>query len=256
MQGVSADFAAAPEGWPILALKVDGARQRLWASEAALQEFANIDPAQSGRSAILCYDLRSGKLLARIEAPRPSALGDMALMPDGTVIASDGQEGALYRVGLDLKVERIDAGDFISPQTPVVLGNGERIIVPDYVRGLGLLSLKTQKVDWFSTVDRYALDGMDGLYRSGRRLIAIQNGTSPQRVVVFSLDHSFSRIAEERVVDRNTPLLGVPTHGVVVDGNFYYIANSGWDALDEKGTVRAGSKLSAASVMVFALPRS
>jgi hypothetical protein len=40
---------------------------------------------------------------------------------------------------------------------------------------------------------------------------------------------------------------------VVVGDWFYYIANSGWDVLDERGDVKAGEKLSPGIVMRFKL---
>jgi len=51
------------------------------------------------------------------------------------------------------------------------------------------------------------------------------------------------------MVERATPTLGDPTHGVVLDGFFYYIANSGWDTLNDDGTLKAGSVPSKALLM-------
>jgi hypothetical protein len=84
--GASADFARAPNNWPMLAVKVDFSRRLVWATEVAMQGFNFAPESDWGRSAVLCYDLRSGKLLRRIDGPRGSALGDMALMANGDVI--------------------------------------------------------------------------------------------------------------------------------------------------------------------------
>jgi hypothetical protein len=78
-QGNVADFAAAPDDWPMLALKIDERRQLLWATEVAMNGFDRVEKSAQGRSALLCFDLRSAELLRRIEGPRPSALGDIAL---------------------------------------------------------------------------------------------------------------------------------------------------------------------------------
>lgn len=40
-----------------------------------------------------------------------------------------------------------------------------------------------------------------------------------------------------------TRTLGHSTHGMVVDGSFYYIANSGWDAIDEHGKQKLGASI-------------
>jgi sugar lactone lactonase YvrE len=250
MQGDLTDFATAPEGWPVLALKIDHARQLLWATEVAVEGFESVEAAAQGRSALLCYELRSGKLVRRIEGPRPTALGDLALTSDGTVIASDGQHGGIYRVrhGED-HLERIDSGDFISPQTVAVAADGAHLIVPDYLRGLGLLAPDTKRVTWLPTGSRHALEGIDGLYRAGNRLLAVQNGAHPGRVVFFSLDVKGTSVAAEHILERSTPTLGDPTHGVIVDDTFYYLANSGWNVLDDRGKLKPGMTFTEARVM-------
>jgi hypothetical protein len=121
--------------------------------------------------------------------------------------------------------------------------------VPDYVRGVALLDLNTKHVDWIPMEGRHALSGIDGLYALGNTLIATQNGTSPERVVRFALTTSKTRVLSETMIERETPTLGDPTHGVVVGDYFYYIANSGWDSLDEHGVVKAGKTLTAPIIM-------
>lgn len=244
MAGRTKLFASAPDQWPMLALKVDPRRRILWATEVALDGFAAAAKADWGRSAILQYDLRSGKLLHRVEGPPKAALGDMALAANGDAIVSDGEHGGVYRVNVRTQsVERIDAGDFVSPQTPAVLADGKHLLVPDYVRGIGLLDLHTKQVAWIPMAAKHALSGIDGLYARGNLLIATQNGTSPERVVQFTLDGSNTGIIAENIIERATSTLGDPTHGVVIGDYFYYIANSGWNVLDDHGNLLAGKSL-------------
>jgi len=256
MTGLAKLFADAPDQWPVMALKVDSRRHSLWATEVALDGFAAVSKEDWGRSAILQYDLRSGRLLHRIEGPPKTALGDMALA-NGDPIVSDGEHGGVYRVNRKtMSVVRIDAGDFVSPQTPAVLADGKHILVPDYVRGIGLLDLDTKHVVWIPTDGKHALTGIDGLYAVGNTLIATQNGTSPERVVRFASTTLKTRVLSESIIERATPTLGDPTHGVVVGDYFYYIANSGWDILDEHGVVKEGKTLTAPSIMRARLKRA
>ncbi len=239
MTGKTKLFAGAPDQWSMMALKIDSRRRLLWATEVALDGFTSVAKQDWGRSAILQYDLRSGKLLHRIEGPAKTALGDMALDANGDPIVSDGEHGGVYRVnGKALNVVRIDAGEFVSPQTPAVLADGKHILVPDYVRGIGVLDISTKHVDWIRMEGKHALSGIDGLYVYGDSLIATQNGTSPERVVRFALATPETRVLSASIIERATPTLGDPTHGVVVGDYFYYIANSGWDSLDDHGVVK------------------
>ena len=250
MKGHSHIFASGPDKWSMMAVKVDATRRLLWATEVALDGFPWSPSEDWGRSMILLYDLKTGKLLWRIEGPAQTALGDMTLTAVGDAILSDGDRGGVYRVRRETQqIDRLDAGDFISPQTPAMLPGGERALVPDYVRGIAILNLKTKQVSWISMGGRYALSGIDGIYLSGHTIIATQNGTSPERVVRFALDRTFSQVESETVIERSTPTLGDPTHGVLVNGRFYYIANSGWDALDEHGKLKAGASMSEPFIM-------
>jgi hypothetical protein len=215
-----------------------------------LDGFALTAKEDWGRSAILQYDLRSGKLLHRIEGPRKAALGDMALDASGDAIVSDGELGGVYRVsGSTRQIERLDGGDFVSPQTPAVLPDGKHILVPDYVRGVGVLELGTRRVTWIPSEGKHALAGIDGLYVYGDSLIATQNGTSPERVMRFTVNAPITRVLSESIVERATRTLGDPTHGVVVGDYFYYIANSGWDSLDDHGVVKQGRIMTAPIIM-------
>jgi len=248
--GTSTEFAKAPDDWPMLAIKVDASRGVVWATEVALRGFSAAPESDWGRSAVLCYDLKTGKLLRRIEGPRPSGLGDMVLAANGDIIVSDGDGGGVYRVPANgAKLERLDDGDFISPQTPAMHPDGKHIFVPDYLRGIGVLEIATKQVRWLSMGGRFALNGIDGLYFDRGRLIAVQNGTSPERVVAFTLDGSLTRIESETIIERSTDTLGDPTHGVVVDNDFYYIANSGWDVVDDNGNLKAGARASLPRIM-------
>jgi sugar lactone lactonase YvrE len=250
--GVATDFAASPSGWPMLAIKVDGTRKLVWATEVALDGFSAAPKADWGKSAVLCFDLRSGKLLHRMEGPAGAALGDMVLDAEGDPIVSDGQKGGVYRLR-DGKLQLLNGTEFISPQTAAVLPDGKHVFVPDYLRGIAILDLETGGVKWLSQEGSRgtALNGADGLYFDHGSLFLVQNGTSPERVVRVGLDSTLRTVVSSTIIERSTPTLGDPTHGVFVGDSFYYIANSGWSEIDDHGEVKPGSKLTPARVMRF-----
>ena len=250
--GAATDFAQSPSHWPMLAIKIDAARKLVWATEVALDGFTAAPKADWGRSAVLCFDYATGKLLRRIEGPAGAALADVVLAPNGDLILSDGEKGGVYRLR-NGNLQLMDGTDFISPQTAAMLPDGKRVFVPDYLRGIGILDLDSGSLKWLvqQTTPGTALNGVDGLYFDRGSLFVTQNGTSPERVVRLKLDPSFSRIVSSEIIDRNTPTLGDPTHGVFVGDDFYYIANSGWSELDDHGNLKSGSKLTAAHIMRF-----
>jgi hypothetical protein len=247
-------FDRAPEPWPMMALKVDPRHHTLWATAVALKGFKSVPRASWGTSLVLLYNLDSGRLLHRVPGPAGTTLGDMTLTQDGDAIVAD-NEGGLYRLNRGtLRFERLDCGEFISPQTPTMCPDQRCVFVPDYVRGIAILDFDTRQVSWLPSDGLHALSGIDGLYLHGRTLIATQNGTTPERVVRFTLDLSLRHIESESIIERSTSTLGDPTHGVIVNGAFYYIANSGWDRLEDDGTPKSRTTPSRPLLMRADLP--
>lgn len=243
--GAARDFVKpSPELWSVLGLHVDAPRRMLWATTAAMPQTPGVAKEDRGRSALLAFDLGSGGLLKRFEVPRDGkdhVLGDLTVSPEGAVFVSDSISGVVYRErgkGLEVVVQ---AGVFRSPQTPALSPDGQRLFVPDYARGIAEVDLGTSRVVWLVHSREVALTGIDGLYLKGTTLVAVQNGTAPARVVRFQLDPALRRVQGFDSIEMNTRQLGSPTHGVIVENEFYFLGNSGWDrAGDNDDSLKPG----------------
>ena len=249
------------EAWGLYALVVDPGRGKLWLGSAAGAVSPPFRSGDRGRSAVLRVDLRSRVVEHRyvLGDGREHAFGDMALAPDGTLYVADGLGGAVYRIGPDAGAPLesiVPAGQLRSPQTPVPLPDGQRLLVPDYSRGIAIVDLRHGRpLAWLAHPRELALYGIDGLYLRGRTLIAVQNGTVPERLVLMHLDPGFTRIVDWKVVLARAPGLGDPTHGVITGRQFHFIANSGWDRVDDDGHMRAAGQAGAPAIWSIELPQ-
>jgi sugar lactone lactonase YvrE len=243
------DFAKTD--WPVLALRVDSRRRILWAATGWLPQCEHCEASDKNKTALLAFDLDSGALKQRIESPVPGLLGDMTISRKGEIYVSEGISGAVLRLRLGAKtLDRLDVpGEFPSPQTPALSKDEKTLYVPDYVRGIAAIVLSTGAVTWLKPADDIALNGIDGLYVYRDSFLAVQNGTTPARVVRFSSD-----LRKQEVLEANTPELGEPTHGTIVGDTFYFLANSGWDEYDDQGKKKAGSEAVESTVRKMALP--
>jgi sugar lactone lactonase YvrE len=247
--GVSREFARG--AWPILALGVNSKRRILWASSAAMPQGIGYRKEDEGRSALLKYSLDTRVLLKRYDVANDAkhSLGDLTLSAAGDVYVSDG-EGAVYWVdhAKDTLEILVPKGVFHSPQTPALSPDGRRLFVPDYSRGIGIVDLATRQVKMLEHPKELSLGGIDGMYLSGRTLIAIQNGTAPERLIRMTLDAALTRVLEWETIEANWAGLGDPTHGVVVGDQFYFIANSGWDRMADDGSLKPGAIFEPATI--------
>jgi hypothetical protein len=233
--------------WGVFALVLDREHNVLWASISAGVESPPFDPAERGRSALLKLDARSHAILGRYElmTPGPHGFGDMALGPHGEIYVADGFGGGVYTAEDEPQPhlrELVAPGNMRSPQTPAVLTGGARLLIPDYSRGIAIAELTGGSLAWLAHPPELALYGIDGMYLRGRTLIAIQNGTTPERVLVMRLDATCSRIESWRVAVARVPGLGDPTHGVFVADRFLFLVNSGWERMSEDGTLKNGPR--------------
>lgn len=246
--GRTRTFARSLNGWPMQALKIDERRHLVWATEVAIDGFKAVPKRDWGRSALVAYDF-NGRLVQSMEPRNPTQLGDMALLSDGNVVVSDGEHGGVYATTTNGPLTRVDSGDFISPQTPAYV-SPDTVLVPDYVRGIAVLNLRTKAVRWIAMDRTCALEGIDGAYLVGRNLFVTQNGTTPERVSLLVFDPNLQRLESSTIIERATPNLD-PTHGVWVHGKFFYIANSGWDSIDDAGTMKPGAHRTPAYIMEY-----
>jgi hypothetical protein len=169
----------------------------------------------------------------------------MALGEHGEIYVSDGFGGGVYSP-VDgpkhpLRVV-VGPGAMRSPQTPALVAGTGRLLVPDYSRGIGIVDLSGGALTWLGHPPELALYGIDGMYLRGRTLIAIQNGTAPERILVMRLDETCSRVEAWRVAVARVDGLGDPTHGVFAGDRFLFLANSGWDRMSEDGTLASGPR--------------
>jgi hypothetical protein len=249
----------AAKHWPTLALTADAKRKLLWLSTSAMPGFTSFPKEDEGKAALLAINER-GRVAQRFDLASDSAavLGDMTVAPDGTIYITDSVGGGVYRLRGhshgDLTAATLEkiAGGLFSPQTPAVAADKKRLFVADYSMGIAVVDLAGGKpVEYLAHPEDIALTGIDGLYLVGDSLIAIQNGTEPERILRLRLDGAQQKVVSAEVLEQGGERLGDPTHAAVVDGWLYVIANVGWNKVDDSGKLKAGEKFTAPVVLRF-----
>ena len=230
--GRTSDFVASGRDglWAAVDLGVDARRRLLWVTTDVIAFQQGYDSAEAGRAAVLAFDLGTGRLARRIDAPHDGAhfLADLTVAPSGEVYIADNATQAVWvaRPGADTLEVLVPPGVLANPQGPALAPDGRRLFVADYVLGIAVVDLASRRVDWLPKPPDVAANGIDGLYVAGHTLIGVQNGTAPQRIVRFPVDESFTRILGWEVLEQN-PQLDEATHCAPAGALLYCIANSG-----------------------------
>jgi sugar lactone lactonase YvrE len=216
----------------VFALKIDAARDTLWASSSALPEMKGYTESDKGRAFLAAYDLKTRKLRATFPIPtddREHVLGDFAVAADGTIFASDSTAPVIWRLapGAAALEKWLESDRFISLQGVTLGPDGKSLYVADYANGLWRVALASKQAALLAPPARTTLFGIDGIYTVPGGLVAVQNGIAPQRVIQVSLDASGAATAV-KVLSAGHPAMSDLALGQVVGGHFDFIGNAGW----------------------------
>jgi sugar lactone lactonase YvrE len=243
----------------VLALRVDAKRNLLWACSAALPEMLGYEKSMDGSSSLFAYDLATGKLVRRVGLPKEGkrALNDLAIAENGDVYSTDSLGGGLYRLkaGAGSLETVVPPAALRSPQgIGFVPGAAEkRAFVAEYGRGIWSVDLSTGEKSLVESPPDVPLQGVDGLVVHDGDILVTQNGIKPIRVARLKLDASRGKVIGAEILEKNSPLLDEPTLGVVVGGDFYYIANPQWGSFDKDGRMFPLDKLSEPAILKVSL---
>ena len=228
--------------WSVFGMRFDQ-HGDLWFASAAVPQLADAGNSV-GMSGLFQIDSESGEVMREVVLPKTAddqVLGDLVIKGD-SIYTTDSLTGALYRYSID--VDRIETlaepGTFGSPQGLVFDASGDYLYVADYIGGLYRVSLSDGSRERLGVPAAISDHGIDGLYRHGNDLVAIQNGIRPNRVVALRLSDDGLAIVGSRTLAANLPEFDEPTLGVVQGGDFFFVANSHWNRFDQNNQLPDG----------------
>jgi hypothetical protein len=177
-------------------------------------------------SVLIHYDLASGRLIRQYAVTGSGhSFNDLAIASTGDVYLTDTRAGAVWRLAqgasnLARLPNRFDFANGIA-----LSAEGNLLYVSTFPDGITLVDLKTSIARPIARPHGLCLAAIDGLYFYHGALIAIQNGFMTPRVVRFGLGPDLRTIEGFDILERRNPLFEGITTGVLVDDEFFYIAN-------------------------------
>ncbi len=245
--GEVSDFV--PEGPyglnPVGGIRIDPANHDVWAAS---------DPLPTKASELLHFDSQ-GKLLERFSAPGTGDrdLNDLVVRGDREVYTTDSFADLVYR--FDRTSKEFTALKFprpiFVPNGITLSGDGNLLYVADML-GVIVVNLRTDAAQDVIPDAHDTLAGIDGLYWYKGDLIGVQYGTAAYRVMRWHLAKDERTVMSNEVLERGTDFVSDPTTGAIFEGNFYFMANTGIQNLEDDNIVDE-SKLEPVKIAVVAL---
>lgn len=223
--------------WSAMGVKVDPVHPEiLWVTTSAIPQFSGYKQEDTGESAVLKFNKRSGKLLFTYKTDGNHVFGDLTITKKGKIYITDSQNPVVFTIENNnvLKVA-FQHTKWWNLQGLALSDNEKFLYVSDYITGIYKIEIESGKIEPLIMQNEW-LRGGDGVYQKGGELFVLQNGTTPKRVGVIKLDRNGSGIFETlRFPDQAREDISEPTLGTWLNGDLYFIGNSPWGYYNDNG---------------------
>lgn len=201
-------------------------------------------PADGARTGVVALDASSGAVLGNWVLPggvEGQQIADVATHSSGTYV-TDGQSGKIYKISGASLTAVPTRVSIRSAQGIAVMDDG-MLMVADYGRGLWRIDPNSGDALLLPVPDTLSLIGIDGLFLHKGRLMAIQNGTRPHRLMEIMLNRDRTLVTGVSVLAQALDRFDEPTLGVSTSMGPVFVASSQWPKFAAGGTVAEGAEI-------------
>jgi hypothetical protein len=231
---------------PVGGVHLDPSDHSVWAAA---------DPLGDHPSELLHFD-SDGKLLERFSAPGPGPhdLNDLVLRDSREIYVTDTYANQVYR--FDRKAHTFSAVAFPRPifyPNGITLSDDGNFLYAADMLGVIRVDLRNSQAQDVIVGQHYTLAGIDGLYWYHGGLVGVQYGAGAYRIMQWHLSADGLHVTSAKFLEYRTVLVKDPTTGAIVGDNFYFMANTGIDNLDDDGRIVDRAKLETLHIAVVPL---
>jgi len=230
---------------PVLGIRLNPNDGTVWADSYT----------DSGRTELLHFDA-TGKLLGRFK-PEDSAkhgFNDLVIRKNGDVITTDSLANKVFWFDPAAKTfKALSMHRALFYPNGIALSEGDRRLYVADSLGVVTVDLTSGESHDLDPGPKSTLAGIDGLYWHNGSLIGIQNGIGSPRIAAFHLSGDGLRVTRTTVFENRSNLSILPTTGAIRGSDFYFIANSQIDNLNNDKVMDV-TKLEVIRIGVLRLP--
>lgn len=247
-KGVFSSFIEPQSGdnqtFGVVDLVADTQKDVLWLATASMPQYNGTTQENFGMATVSKFELSTGKWLENIDTSsltKPLLFNALHLTENGTLyfinpftrelMTIDAKEGHIKPF--------INLAQLSSVKAITSNKDGSVLYLSDYDQGLFLINTESKTTKALTDPKQTFLSGIDDVFYANGDLIAVQNQTSPARVVrvLLKQDLFFQGAVP---VESNNELATAMTKGVIDGDDVYYIGNSQWGKMDMRGNLQQG----------------
>jgi hypothetical protein len=212
----------------VVAVSQDGST--LWVSSAAVPAFSAYQAANKGRGALFEFNLETLELKGRYNVPEDGQiheLGPITVAGNGDIYIADLAQPLVFRKtakGEQLEVF-VGSTDFVGLRDLAFSPDSGKLYIADSKMGILVVDPEQQTSQMLMGPENLNLGEISGLFYSEGKLIMIQNGFQPQRIMRLELDDSGANAVEVIPLAIALEEFDRPAFGLVKGEDVYYFAN-------------------------------
>jgi sugar lactone lactonase YvrE len=242
--GAASDFIKPRQDglWSVIGIKIHPTRRVLWACSFDGRKLEGHTAADRTGSGLFAFNLDTGKLIRKwvLDAPgEQHGFNDLVVTRGNDVYATHMfKDAAVYRImQRDQKLEVFATPEGLREPNGIAITPDERTLYVAGDDGIIAIDIATKKSRPVKAPEIENTGGIDGLYYYDSSLVGIRENS----VNRYSLDGAGSTITFTQVLEQNHPLMKIPTTGVIVGDEFYYVANAQFNTVKPDGTLDTAS---------------
>lgn len=174
-------------------------------------------------------------------------IADLVIAEGHKIYVSDATGKAVYQIDGDKLVKAFDLPQSMSPQGLAEL-NGS-LYMADWGRGIWRLDRAIGTAELLGRRAQNNLIGIDGLAAQNGKLVGVQNGSNPHKIITVTLSGDGKSVADIEVLAQSLPGFDEPTLGVSTPSGFYFIGGSQWPKFGPGGVVKKGTILKPTAIL-------
>jgi sugar lactone lactonase YvrE len=224
--------------WAVIGIKAHETRRMLWVCSFEGSDLEGYKKRDRNGSGIFAFNLDTGKLIRKWVMDVPGeehGFNDLVVTRGNDVYATHMfKDAAIYRItDKEQKLEMFVAPPELKEPNGIAITPDEKTLYVAGLDGVVSIDIASKKSQMLKAPEGEKTGEIDGIYCYRDGLLGIQNNS----INYYELDETRSRITVTNVLEMNHPLMKIPTTGVIVGDDFYYVANANFRAVKADGTL-------------------